>query len=87
MFERARHRRIARLLECLDAELLRANHCWFGGGTAIALRCNEFRLPTPSGFGLPPESWLAQQSQFDLWRAEQDRDVVMWIYGNFRSPP
>ena len=43
MFERARHRRIARLLECLNAELLRANHCWFGGGTAIALRCNEFR--------------------------------------------
>lgn len=43
MFEREQHRRIARILECLDAELLQARHCWFGGGTAIALRCGEYR--------------------------------------------
>ena len=43
MFERAHHRRIAWMLEHLDAELLRTLHCWFGGGTAIALRRGEYR--------------------------------------------
>ncbi|KAF1695315.1 nucleotidyl transferase AbiEii/AbiGii toxin family protein [Pseudoxanthomonas koreensis] len=43
MFERAHHRRVAWVLEHLDAELLRSLHCWFGGSTAIALRCGEFR--------------------------------------------
>ena len=43
MFERAHHRRIGRVLESLDAALLRSYQCWFGGGTAIALRCGEFR--------------------------------------------
>lgn len=43
MFEREYHRRVARVLQSLDAELLRAQRCWFGGGTAIALRCGEFR--------------------------------------------
>lgn len=37
------HRRIASLLQRLDAELLRRHHCLFGGGTAIALRYGEFR--------------------------------------------
>lgn len=43
MFERAHHRRIARVLESLDAALLRSLECWFGGGTAIAMRCGEYR--------------------------------------------
>lgn len=43
VFERLHHRRIAKLLESLDGELLRRHGCWFGGGTAIALRCGEFR--------------------------------------------
>ena len=43
MFERHHHQRIAHVLESLDADLLRAHGCWFGGGTAIALRCGEFR--------------------------------------------
>ena len=43
MFQREHHRRIAHLLEQLDAELLRRHHCLFGGGTAIALRYGEFR--------------------------------------------
>lgn len=43
MFERLHHQRIARVLDSLDAELLRADHCWFGGGTAIALRQGEYR--------------------------------------------
>lgn len=43
MFERPHHQRIARVLASLDAGLLRQHGCWFGGGTAIALRLGEFR--------------------------------------------
>jgi len=43
LFEREHHRRIATVLQALDSDLLAANDCWFGGGTAIALRYGEFR--------------------------------------------
>jgi hypothetical protein len=43
LFEREHHRRIARVLQALDAPLLLAHHCLFGGGTAIALRYGEYR--------------------------------------------
>ncbi len=43
MFEREHHRRVASVLKTLDPDLLAANNCWFGGGTAIALRYGEFR--------------------------------------------
>ncbi|MEW6706055.1 MAG: nucleotidyl transferase AbiEii/AbiGii toxin family protein [Pseudomonadota bacterium] len=43
MFERERHRRVARVLQALDAELLAAHHCLFGGGTATVLRYGEYR--------------------------------------------
>lgn len=43
MFERAHHQRIASVLHGLDAGLLRAHGCLFGGGTAIALRHGEYR--------------------------------------------
>jgi len=43
LFERAHHRRIARVLEALDAPLLAASGCLFAGGTAMALRFGEYR--------------------------------------------
>ena len=43
MFERPHHQRIARVLASLNAPLLADHGCWFGGGTAIALRYGEFR--------------------------------------------
>ncbi|MBT9599504.1 MAG: nucleotidyl transferase AbiEii/AbiGii toxin family protein [Vitreoscilla sp.] len=43
MFERPHHQRIARVLEALDAALLRDQGCLFGGGTAMALRGGEYR--------------------------------------------
>lgn len=43
MFDRAHHVRIAGVLDALDAELLAASSCYFGGGTAIALRYGEYR--------------------------------------------
>lgn len=43
MFERPHHQWIAQVLASLDAELLRRQQCWFGGGTAISLRMGEYR--------------------------------------------
>ena len=43
MFERPNHRRIATVRRALDADVLAANACLFGGGTAMALRFGEYR--------------------------------------------
>lgn len=43
MFEREQHRRVAAVLDALDADLLAGNACLFGGGTAMALRYGEYR--------------------------------------------
>ncbi len=43
MFERKHHLRIASILGVLDAQQLAANACYFGGGTAMALRYGEYR--------------------------------------------
>ena len=43
MFEREHHRRVASVLQALDARLLHAQQCLFGGGTALALRYGEYR--------------------------------------------
>lgn len=46
LFERTRHSAIALLLEALDADLLSSKQCYFGGGTAMAMRFGEWRLST-----------------------------------------
>lgn len=43
MFEREHHRCIALVLQSLRAEVLAAHRCWFGGGTAMAVRYGEYR--------------------------------------------
>lgn len=43
MFERAHHRRVEQALQALDGDLLATHACWFGGGTAMALRFGEYR--------------------------------------------
>lgn len=43
MFERQHQQRIEQVLRTLNAALLRAHACWFGGGTAIALMHGEYR--------------------------------------------
>lgn len=50
LFEREHHRRVANALGALDADLLEANACLFGGGTAIALRCAEYRVSVDIDF-------------------------------------
>lgn len=43
MYSREHHQRIALVLEAMNAELLQEHQCFFGGGTAIALRYGEYR--------------------------------------------
>lgn len=43
LFDRPHHRRIAQLLESLDARTFVDHKCLFGGGTAIALLHGEYR--------------------------------------------
>ena len=43
MFNRPHHQRIAKVLDSLDADLLKQHHCLFAGGTAIALGYGEYR--------------------------------------------
>jgi len=43
LFERAHHRDVALVLQSLDAQALEQRRCWFGGGTAMALRYGEYR--------------------------------------------
>lgn len=43
MFERPHHQKIAQILHAMDADLLTHAKCYFGGGTAIALKLGEYR--------------------------------------------
>ena len=43
IFSRPHHQRIAKVLESLDGDLLKAHNCLFAGGAAIALRYGEYR--------------------------------------------
>jgi hypothetical protein len=43
MFERPHHQKIAKLLRTMDGNLLAQAKCYFGGGTAIALKLGEYR--------------------------------------------
>ena len=42
-YRRLHHRRVARILDALDTHLLEQSHCYFGGGTRIALELDEYR--------------------------------------------
>lgn len=43
MFKRSHHQVIEQVLRLMNADLLKAHQCYFGGGTAIALRHGEYR--------------------------------------------
>ncbi|HRI62691.1 MAG TPA: nucleotidyl transferase AbiEii/AbiGii toxin family protein [Polyangium sp.] len=44
MAERPEHKQVLEVLAVLDADFLKDASCWFAGGTAISLRCGEFRI-------------------------------------------
>jgi hypothetical protein len=43
LFERPHHRDVALVLQALEPQALADRHCYFGGGTAMALRHGEYR--------------------------------------------
>jgi hypothetical protein len=43
LFDRPHHRDVALVLQSLDAQALSRRQCYFGGGTAMALRYGEYR--------------------------------------------
>lgn len=43
MYKREHHKRIQALLASLNADFLKQNQCYFGGGTAIVLALDEYR--------------------------------------------
>lgn len=43
MYRKVHHQLIGEVLEKLNADLLKSHGCYFGGGTAIALKFGEFR--------------------------------------------
>lgn len=43
MFERPHHQRIATILRSMNSDLLMRAKCYFGGGTAIAVKLGEYR--------------------------------------------
>jgi len=43
MFKRTHHQAIEQVLRLINADLLKTHQCYFGGGTAIALRHGEYR--------------------------------------------
>ena len=43
VFSRPHHQRVAVILRSLRADFFKECECYFGGGTAIALRFGEFR--------------------------------------------
>ena len=49
-FVHEHHRRIAKLLSALDTDLLCRSGCWFGGGTAIVLLHDEYRVSNDVDF-------------------------------------
>jgi hypothetical protein len=42
-FRRPEHRIIGEALALMDRDILTANKCWFGGGTAIVMKFGEYR--------------------------------------------
>jgi Nucleotidyl transferase AbiEii toxin, Type IV TA system len=42
--DRPENRVALSVLACADADLLREHEAWLGGGTAVSLRCGEFRV-------------------------------------------
>ena len=50
LFSRPHHQKIAHVLQLLDHQLLRDHHCFFAGGTAIALMFDEYRESVDIGF-------------------------------------
>jgi hypothetical protein len=81
MFARSHHQRIHEVLLALDAVLLREHECYFGGGTAIVLQCDEYRESADMDF------MVSDLTRYrELRRVLQDRDTLARFFGLGRGP-
>jgi hypothetical protein len=81
MFTRAHHQRIHEILLALDAEFLRAHHCYFGGGTAIVLQRDEYRQSVDLDF------LVSDLERYrELRSALQQPDMIARLFGVGRGP-
>lgn len=81
MFQRPHHQRIHEILLSLDATRLREHCCYFGGGTAIVLKRDEYRESLDMDFlvsDLPAYRALR--------RALQDQETLATFFGLGRGP-
>jgi hypothetical protein len=81
MFTRAHHQRIHEILLALDAEFLRAHHCYFGGGTAIVLQRDEYRQSVDLDFLVSDLNHYRE-----LRSALQQPDTIARVFGIGRGP-
>ena len=88
-YRRARHRVVARVLSALDAEYLERTHCYFGGGTRIALELDEYRESQDMDFLCSDlagyRSLRAGVSEQSLGRLFPKRRGVVSLMRNVRS--
>jgi len=78
MAEREQHRRVLAALAALDTELFADTGCWFAGGTAISLRCGEFRVSQDVDFLCASR---------DGYRVLRERVFDRGVAGLFRVAP
>jgi hypothetical protein len=69
LFERPHHRDVALVLQSLDPQALAQRACYFGGGTAMALRYGEYRESVDIDFMVSDLSGRSCGSRSGKWRA------------------
>lgn len=85
MFERPHHRDVALVLQSLEPQALADRHCYFGGGTAMALRHGEYRESVVATV-VPdsPDSYqsekVARSQGFQLRSFSSDTAAMAWLY-------
>ena len=70
MFERPHHQFIEVVLTSLDSELFHSQRCWFGGGTAIALRKGEYRESVDIDFLVDDVNHFLSLRNLINWRTD-----------------
>jgi len=81
MFSRPHHQRIAKVLESLDADLLKQHNCLFAGGTAIALRYGEYRESVELHKSILPDSTISDYVKiFNQLDYVADGDMLLGLF-------
>ncbi|MEM6484589.1 MAG: nucleotidyl transferase AbiEii/AbiGii toxin family protein [Pseudomonadota bacterium] len=80
MYRRPHHQRIREVLASVDSGYLRSRHCYFGGGTAITLLCDEFRESVNIDF------LVSDLEAYRALRSDLQTDQVDSLFGIDKGP-